>query len=547
MKNKDNISEHYKEVIEGSYDCIDRLVLNAYCPMLHNPGGFRIWYRKLKGTDESLENAILIRMAGRFSRRIKAFCDSKHIPLIYCNAGERKHEQAEKLIPPDKSFTGLFAVFVSRAPSLLWDVKRFENGGMDIRKQKGLSYVNHYSFNIIDKEWGHITIKMCSHPPYGCQIMLNGHEWVENRKEIKKLAVTKEGNCFTSYINGDTLSKVAETIKQKGRLEDVCNRWIYRCLWFGLDAEEQKRTEFCYQYSVYQVEYSRNLLFQRGTGLDEIYQNIITLTRERLDVPRLKTIFGRKNRPHNRNSKTSGFEVRIERPDYNMTIFKIHFGKLTVKLYDKGERTLRAEVVVHNAKELKCKRSINSFAEIVSKLQSMMNDFMNNLFYAHVSMLNDGSLQELVNPTKKGKSRLAGVDINKIRNQAIMEAVLALSIKPGGFSIGEVTALMKEKYKVKKENYSSRKAAYDISKLRGKGLVQKQKGTRKYVTTPKGMSTIISSLAFIQKQLPSILAASNKICLNDNPIEISLFDFCCSNIVKEIKQINQIMGIEFAA
>ncbi len=198
MKNKDNISEHYKKVIEGSYDCIDRLVLNAYCPMLLNPGGFRIWYRKLKGTDASLENAVLMRMAGRFSRRINAFCKSKNIPLIYCKAGERKHEQAEKLIPADKSFTGLFAIFVSRAPSLLWDIKRFENGGMDIRKQKELSYVNHYSFNIIDKEWGHITIKMCSHPPYGCQIMLNGHEWVENRKEIKRLAVTKEGNCFTS-------------------------------------------------------------------------------------------------------------------------------------------------------------------------------------------------------------------------------------------------------------------------------------------------------------------------------------------------------------
>ena len=545
MRYKDKITEHYQEVIEGTYDCIDRLVLNAYCPQLLIPGGFRNWYRDLKGSDKDLDNAALMRMAGRFGRRVKAFCESEKIPLTFFKPGERKHEAAELLIPKDRSFSGIFAVFVSRSMGLLWDIKRFENGGMDIRKKKTCSFVNHFSFHIIDKEWGHITIKMCSHPPYGCQVMLNGHEWVENRKEINKLEIVKEGNCFTSYSNGEALSKVAETINRKGRLEEVCNRWIYRCLWFGVDAQEQKQTGFHYQYSVYQVEFSRNLLFQRGTSLDEVYQNIISLTREKLDIPRLKTIFGRKYRPHNRKSNTSGFEVRIERPDYNMTIFKIHFGKLTVKLYDKGERTLRAEVVVHNAKDLKCKRSISSFAEIVQKLQDIMNSFMNNLLFAHVSILDDGSLKNLVSPTIKGKTRLAGVDINKERTQAIMETVLALSMKPCGYSIGDVTVKMKEKFAYK--NYTSRNAAYDIRKFRGKGLVKKQKGTRKYITTKKGMQEIVAVIALVKKQLPCVLAVINKASISKDPQAISIFDSCCLNIRKEIIRINQIIGIELAA
>ncbi len=72
-------------------------------------------------------------------------------------------------------------------------------------------------------------------------------------------------------------------------------------------------------------------------------------------------MMGRKNRPHNHKRKSTGIEIRIEKPDYNLTIFKIHFGKITLKLYDKGERILRAEVVVHNTKELKCKRSTSNF------------------------------------------------------------------------------------------------------------------------------------------------------------------------------------------
>jgi len=154
-----------------------------------------------------------------------------------------------------------------------------------------------------------------------------------------------------------------------------------------------------------------------------------------------------------------------------MTIFKIHFGKLTVKLYDKGERTLRAEVVVHNAKDLKCKRSISSFSEIVQKLQDIMNSFMNNLLFAHVSILDDGSLKDLASPTNRGKTRLAGLDINKGRTQAVMETVLALSMKPCGYNICDVAAKMNEK--LSDEKYTSRNASYDIRKFRGKGLVKK--------------------------------------------------------------------------
>ena len=30
----------------------------------------------------------------------------------------------------------------------------------------------------MDPQWGHLTIKMSGHPPFGAQVMLNGHEYV---------------------------------------------------------------------------------------------------------------------------------------------------------------------------------------------------------------------------------------------------------------------------------------------------------------------------------------------------------------------------------
>ena len=55
----DPLSERYKELLEGSYDCVDRIVLNAYFRMGHSGGGFRTWWQKLEGSEAHLDNALL--------------------------------------------------------------------------------------------------------------------------------------------------------------------------------------------------------------------------------------------------------------------------------------------------------------------------------------------------------------------------------------------------------------------------------------------------------------------------------------------------------
>ena len=47
----DGLSKLYHELLSGSYDCVDRIVLNAYFGMGHSPGGFRVWWRALTGSE----------------------------------------------------------------------------------------------------------------------------------------------------------------------------------------------------------------------------------------------------------------------------------------------------------------------------------------------------------------------------------------------------------------------------------------------------------------------------------------------------------------
>jgi len=255
VDSKDPLSARYQDLLAGSYACVDRIVLNGYFRMAHSPGGFRTWWRRLYGSDEKLDNAHLMRMAGRFSRRVHAWAKAHGIPVIHCAPKQRKHELGEEHLCPNQGTRGVFLILVGKAPAPVFDVS--ENHHLEPKKPR--PYVNHYSFHILDPDWGHVTIKISGHPPFPAQVILNGHEYVACQARKAGNSFTQEGNCFTPISDPAALAQVADTLSEArtiGRLSQVCERWIYSCLCFALDREAQRRTGFHYQYSTDQVEYN---------------------------------------------------------------------------------------------------------------------------------------------------------------------------------------------------------------------------------------------------------------------------------------------------
>jgi hypothetical protein len=103
---------------------VDRVVLNAWFPMGVNPGGLRTWWRRLHGSDDRLDDTHLMRMAGRFARRVKAWAAANGVPLIFCKAGERKHRIAEEYLETHVVSPGVFLVLAAKAPASVWKVHR---------------------------------------------------------------------------------------------------------------------------------------------------------------------------------------------------------------------------------------------------------------------------------------------------------------------------------------------------------------------------------------------------------------------------------------
>jgi hypothetical protein len=508
----DLLSEQYEDLLEGGYDCLDRIILNAYFPMGIDGGGVRCWWRALHGSDEGLDNAHLMRMAGRFSRRLRAWAKDNDIPVENCPPGDRKHEIAQEHLAAREVQNGLFLILVSRSPALVWDVQMSGTGKIgNIRKKEPRPYVNHYHFHILDPEWGHLTIKMSGHPPFGAQVMLNGHEYVACRARQEKIEFSKQGNCFIHTPDAAGLSRVADTLSEPrtaGRLREVCERWIYTtCLLFALDLEEQKRSAFEYQYSIYQIEYSRNFLFQSGAAMEQIFQSLIDRTRAPLGLDRVKTIFGNRKRPCRRKLRDGRYEVVVETPAYDLTVFKVHYGKLTLKIYTKGERVLRIEVIVHNAKELSCGRSLPNFPVMIELLRGMLERFLNSLYCMDRCFIADDLLERLPEASQVGKAKVGGVDYNQSRMRLVIRASLALSTAPNGFTASDLAWKVGDIGDSKDCTYTPRQAAYDLKKLRGKQLIEKIGSSHRYRPSARGLRAMTALVVLRDKVIKPLLAS----------------------------------------
>lgn len=544
----DEFSEYYSDYLDGTYDCADRIVLNGYFRLGCSPGGFRTWWRHLEGSDEKLDDTHLMRMAGRFSRRVHAYAKKHDVPIIHCKQGQRKHEIAKQHLPQDPGFVGVFLILVGRAPALVWKVKRKGGKIINIERKKPYPYVNHYSFHIMDPEWGHVMIKLCGHPPFSAQIAVNGHEFVAHQAKKEGVEFTKEGNCFTEVPNAEQLAEIADTLYSAetiGRLIQMCERWIYSaCLCFGLSLEDQERTGFHYDYSIYQAEYSRNLVFTRGSVMEEIFQGIVDRTRSRLDIKRLKTIFGAKKRPHRcKGKKSPRLEVVVERPTYDLTVFKIHFGKFTLKMYTKGEHVLRIEAIVHNVRATRWNRSLPKLPDIVSRLKEMLNRFLEVVYCVAVSYIADTTLETLPKSSCVGQARVGGIDINNPRTRAVIEAVTKFAAAPNGFRASDIAVKVQEIMGYSEDTYTPRKAAYDLKKLRGKNVIRRVGKSRRYETVPEGLRTVTALLVLRDKVIKPVLAGAGKPRRGRKPKNQSPIDAHYEAIQFQMRSLFQLIGV----
>lgn len=538
MLTPDDFSTYIADLLKGIYDCVDRISLRGYFPLGQTSGGLLMWWNELYPSTP-LTQQRLRSLSGDLARRVQAYARQHQIPLRYFPIGDKtKHAQAQKLRPADPNFQGVFAIFVAKAPALVWQAKNNRAGKVILRRPQSWPLINHYHFHILDREWGHLTIRMSGHPPFGLQISLNGHEWVQRQAQKQAISWVKEGNCFVGGSDLAGLNRLAQGwdgVRGLARLAQVVERWVYSaCLCFALTQEQQQRSNFRYADSTDQLEYSRNLLFKSGRQLDEVYQGLIDRTRRLLDVPRLKTIFGRKHRPHQDRAGGGRLEQIIDQSVHDLTVFKLHFGKLTLKLYDKGDRVLRVEIIVNNIEELRCGKRLEKLPGMLARLQGIVVEFLGVVQAAHLSFIDGQQLDALAAPSVRGQKRMAGVDLQKPRMRTVAEAGVALAAQPEGFTSAQLARRVRQTEDRRMSGYHTRHAAYDLRKLRGKVLVEQIPHRRRYRARRPGIRILAGLLILREKVLKPVLSGVYRPKRGRPPKDIHPLDVHCQHLQCEM-------------
>lgn len=140
----------------------------------------------------------------------------------------------------------------------------------------------------------------------------------------------------------------------------------------------------------------------------------------------------------------------------------------------------RIEAVAHNTQELDCARSVAMFPELILRLKGVLEGFANALSCIDQCFIADDMLEQLPLASCVGRTIVGGIDLNKTRMRRVVDAVIALSPSPNGFTASDVAARVCACGNDPRPRYSPRHAAYDLKKLRGKQIICRIGRTRRH-------------------------------------------------------------------
>lgn len=122
-----------------------------------------------------------------------------------------------------------------------------------------------------------------------------------------------------------------------------------------------------------------------------------------------------------------------------------------------------------------------------------------------------------------------------------MDAAIALSINPYGFTASELSELVGQILKT--SEYHSRQASYYLKKFRGKNLIRRIGKSHRYEATENGLQSITAFLILRNKILIPLLAGAAKRVGNKPLKNIYEIDSHYKNIQLEMQEIFNILKI----
>jgi len=453
-----------------------------------------------------VDKEVLSRRTADYQAWVEAFARNHRLPIEWAEKGVRKEDHvlpSQRRMARDDAY-GVYFIFKSmeQGPSFRVSVPKYATKDPNYRiLARQRSRCTHYYFYLRDETLGPMMMRVASFFPFQTTYYLNGHSFIEQELKRAQIGFRKTDNAFLAVADVAALQAAADRLSPaiiRGRLD-------YWTLILGpkFSTKERKQLNLSRFYAIAQIEYCRNFIFKRNFPIHKLFERSCELGLWRLTADKITEIFGTRL---NRRMRGKLATV-IDRIEHGHHVFRAYFKNAFLKQYEKFATFLRNELVSNNLADFRLKKGLDHLDAVRQRFQTITDRFAGfqaQWLNVHVDF---PLLQRLALPITIGAVRYPGIKIHDPRVIRLLEVLLHGGSHVGGWTAKQIHHAVITTFDLSDSTYRLDQLRYDLRKLKGHGLLQRDASRYAYRLTPKGVQVALLFL-FFHKRLCGPLANS---------------------------------------
>jgi len=495
----------FADLLSLVYHCFDRIVIHGYLSGLSRPEQVVYFFRQVLGIPV-VSKEILSQRTNDYRDWVEAYARNHKIPIEWAEKGIRKEDYVLPALHrmEKKNAYGVYFIFKSLEQGRTFRISMPKYPTKDpnhriLAHQR--SRFTHYYFYIRDAVLGPIIVRVASFFPFPATYWLNGHSFIEQELKRKQIGFRKNDNAFLAVDDVTELQAAADRLSA----ESIGKQLDYWTFLLGPKFSKKERSlmNLSRFYAIAQIEYCRNFIFKRHFPIHKIFERSCELGLWRLTAHRISEIFGVRL-----NKRLRGkLATVIEQIEHGHHVFRAYWKNSFLKQYEKFSRFLRNELVSNNLRDFGLKKGLNHLDAVRKRFQIITDRFADcqaHWLNVHVDF---PLLQRQAMPVTIGTVRYPGIKIHEPRIIRLMEVLLHGGTTVGGWTAKQIHQAVLTTFELSAKTYSLNQLRYDLRKLKGHGLLQRDGRRYAYRLSAKGLQVALLFLLF-HKRLCGPLANS---------------------------------------
>jgi hypothetical protein len=497
------------ELLDGhavlDIECLDRIYLNAYVPILQSSGQVVAFMTQHLGMPIP-SPALMEKIGTKFRGAVESFASANGIPWVKFTKADRKIETMQPYLARQAATgrSGVAAIGVAQEFQRVWAAYQRDTrtAAPQYTFAKADRRVTCYYFYLWDEDFGAAFIKVCAYFPYPAKIWVNGHEWAKRQAVKAGIGFTALSNGFASCDDPAGLQAICDRL-QPGTIEVFAQRWLARLpMPFGKADQD---AGYWWELSMRQVEVSRIIVFDAPRRARGFFEALIA---DNLDIGRpanVEIIFRR----HIRRDTPGVFRTAIDRPavgpDSGGVVLNVFYKHSRVKQYLKDGRAMRIETVVNCPRDLGCNARLPNLEELQAKARACNHRILDTERAGQGTVLASPAFERIAHPsvTADGR-RTPALRFGDPRVMALAGTLCSTLLAATGITNKSLRALMTG---LLQTPYSPGQMTYDLRRLRLAGLIRRIEHTNRYVLTPDGIKMAVFYTKLHNRLLRPLMAA----------------------------------------